>query len=184
MSNSNRTEVEPVSQETPTPAYQHLAPAVPAQHAGKPGEEMVMAHVPKAFAITLSDGTRQRVAFEPGTYPIPRRLSKHYYLAANGVQIVEGIGSQAGAPKPSLEGDADPAAASKAAEEEAARILAANGGKVAWPSAQEIADAGFADLGLILEAHGIPPDQIKALSSKEFRRTKISEMQTLEAAQS
>ena len=75
---SNRTEVSPEDAEKQTPAFQHLAPATSAQLAGKPGEAMVQAFVPKAFEITLSDGTRQRVRFEPGNYPIPARFKKHY----------------------------------------------------------------------------------------------------------
>ena len=84
---SNRTEVEPAAKEEITPKFQHLAPALHAGDAGLPGDKLVTVIVPRAFNNPLSDGTRQRVAFTPGTYDIPERFLKHYYLKANGVMV-------------------------------------------------------------------------------------------------
>lgn len=83
----NRTEVDPPEQEVQTPKFQHLAAALHAGDARVGNEEMVTVIVPKAFSITLSDGSRQRVSFTPGTYDIPARLTKHYYLKDMGVIV-------------------------------------------------------------------------------------------------
>lgn len=83
--NTNRTEADVSAEAVRTPQFQHLAPVLHAGDAGLPGEEMTTVIVPRAFNITLSDGTRQRIAFLPGTYDIPSRFLKHYYLKANGV---------------------------------------------------------------------------------------------------
>lgn len=171
---SNRTEVTPAQAETPTPVYQHLAPALPAQSAGKPGEEMVMAMVPRKFEITLSDGSRQRVVFEPGNYPIPKRFKGHYYLAANGVSFGDDV--MLAAKKPRLEDGADPAAAAAAAE--AAALVATSDKAKAFPTDDELEKAKFDDLALILKTAGLSDDEIKALGSKDARRAKISELRT------
>ena len=152
---SNRTEIEPTTEEVRTPSYQHLAPAIAASRAGKLGEEMVMAMVPRVFEVTLSDGSRQRVRFEPGNYPIPKRLMNHFYVKANGVTF----GGEVMVQKPQLE---DGAGVSNPAP---------------WPTADEVAAAKFDDLGMILKAHGLTDDDLKALTSKDMRRAKITEMQ-------
>lgn len=177
---NNRTEVTPAQAETPTPKFQHLAPALAAQQAGVPGEEMVMAMVPRAFEITLSDGTRQRVKFEPGNYPIPARFKDHYYLKANGVTFG---GEVKAAEKPQLEKGANPAAVAAAAEAEAQRIAdekaaanavwrEANG----WPTDAALSDAKLVDLGAMLTERGVSEDDIKALTSKDGRRALILEL--------
>lgn len=183
MSEQNQpTEAAVTKPEHPTPAFQNLAPVILAQNAGKPGDEMVLANVPRAFEITLSDGSRKRVRFEPGTYPIPARLSGHYYLKANGV-VLGGTIEQA---KPQLEADADPKKASEADEarareaEEARRREQEELGK-SWPADDELDGMPHSKLGDVLTAHGLSEDDVKALNSKVLRIAKIREMAKAEA---
>lgn len=156
QSQSNRTEADPAQAEVKTAPFQHLAPPLEAPQARKGAEPMVTVSVPRAFNITLSDGTRQRVHFPEGNYPIPERLSKHHYLKANGVTVLTAANAEP--PKPELEG---PAPADDAA---------------AWPSDDELEKAKFSDLGMILQAHGMSDDDIKALKTKDDRLAKVKTM--------
>lgn len=81
-----KTEIEMKDEEV-IQKSKHLAPIVHARDFIMPGDEQVIVAVPRNFNITLSDGTRQRIQFTPGTYPISKSLAGHGYLAANGVQI-------------------------------------------------------------------------------------------------
>lgn len=183
MSEQQPTEAAVTKPEHPTPAFQNLAPVILAQNAGLPGDEMVLANVPKAFEITLSDGSRKRVRFEPGTYPIPKRLSGHYYLKANGVVLG---GTLEGPAKPQLEGGADPKKASEADEaaaraaEEASRLDEESKAKE-WPADADLDKMAFSQLASVLLAHGVSEDDVNALGSKALRAAKIRELVQAEA---
>lgn len=60
-------------------------PEQPVQHIEVDESDVVTAHVPKGFNLTLDSGHTIRI--NAGTQEMPREHAEHYYAKANGVTI-------------------------------------------------------------------------------------------------